>query len=162
MKATIEFDDALYRRLKIEAAKRGRTVREMVAEGVQQVLDAPPSVSADHGAAAGTWQPAWFGSLARYGAAVRTGRAGACARGRQRVAGCDFRSGGGRDVLRAASPLRRAAWRGRERARRLADRSAHSPQRDRAPSSRRSGRAVTIKVCASVGRSPDSCGLRRR
>ena len=40
MKATIDFDDALYRRLKIEAARCGRTVRELVAEGVRQVLDA--------------------------------------------------------------------------------------------------------------------------
>ena len=40
MKATIDFDDALYRRLKVEAARRGRTVRELVAEGVRYVLDA--------------------------------------------------------------------------------------------------------------------------
>lgn len=37
MKATIDFDDARYRRLKIEAARRGRTVRELVAEGVRVV-----------------------------------------------------------------------------------------------------------------------------
>jgi predicted nucleic acid-binding protein len=29
MKATIDFDEALYRRLKVEAARRGRTVREL-------------------------------------------------------------------------------------------------------------------------------------
>ena len=45
MKATIEFDEALYRRLKVEAAKRGRTVRELVAEGVRHVLDSPPSTA---------------------------------------------------------------------------------------------------------------------
>jgi hypothetical protein len=68
MKATIEFDDALYRRLKVEAARRGRTVRELVAEGVRHVLDSPPSTAnADDTAA---WQPAWFGSLGSYGTAV--------------------------------------------------------------------------------------------
>ncbi len=42
MKATIDFDVALYRRLKVEAARRGQTIRELVAEGVRYVLDAPP------------------------------------------------------------------------------------------------------------------------
>lgn len=42
MKATIEFDDDLYRRLKIEAARRGRTIRELVAEGVRIVLGDRP------------------------------------------------------------------------------------------------------------------------
>ncbi len=46
MKATIDFDDALYRRLKIEAARRGRTIRDLVADGVRQVLDTPPQPSA--------------------------------------------------------------------------------------------------------------------
>ena len=68
MKATIEFDDALYRRLKVEAARRGRTVRELVAEGVRHVLDSPPS-TADAGDTA-AWQPAWFGSLGMYAATV--------------------------------------------------------------------------------------------
>jgi hypothetical protein len=73
MKATIEFDDALYRRLKIEAAKRGRTVRELVAEGVRRVLNSPAS---DDDAATSSesnspqWQPTWFASLAAYGDAV--------------------------------------------------------------------------------------------
>ena len=71
MKATIDFDDALYRRLKIEAARRGRTVRDLVADGVRLVLDAP----ATNGAATATespeaWRPTWFGALARYGRAV--------------------------------------------------------------------------------------------
>ncbi|GJG86284.1 hypothetical protein tb265_14650 [Gemmatimonadetes bacterium T265] len=46
MKATIDFDDALYRRLKIEAARRGRTIRDLVADGVRQVLNAPDQPSA--------------------------------------------------------------------------------------------------------------------
>jgi hypothetical protein len=44
MKATIEFDDDLYRRLKIEAARRGSTIRELVAEGVRSVLGETPAV----------------------------------------------------------------------------------------------------------------------
>jgi hypothetical protein len=62
MKATIEFDDALYRRLKLEAVRRGRTVRELVAEGVRMVLDAPdasyPTLLRESAA-----PPAWFGML---------------------------------------------------------------------------------------------------
>lgn len=73
MKATIDFDDTLYRRLKIEAARRGRTVRELVAEGVQYVLDTPDMTGAK-GAALGTpdtpWNPAWIGSLAGFAAKV--------------------------------------------------------------------------------------------
>jgi len=38
MKATIEFDDDLYRQLKATAALRGRKVKELVAEGVRMVL----------------------------------------------------------------------------------------------------------------------------
>lgn len=41
MKATIEFDDDLYRRLKSEAALRGRKVKDTVTEGVQMMLNAP-------------------------------------------------------------------------------------------------------------------------
>ncbi len=67
MKATIDFDDALYRRLKIEAARRGRTVREMVAEGVQYVLDTP-DVGSTSPAPVDTseWKPAWLGSLSAF------------------------------------------------------------------------------------------------
>jgi hypothetical protein len=61
MKATIDFDDALYRRLKVEAARRGRTVRDLVAEGVRMALDAPPSAVDEPGR--GT---EWFGALAAY------------------------------------------------------------------------------------------------
>ena len=41
MKATIDFDDTLYRQLKAEAALRGRKVEELVAEGVRRVLADP-------------------------------------------------------------------------------------------------------------------------
>ena len=69
MKATIDFDAALYRRLKVEAARRGRTVRELVAEGVRYVLDTPPP----HEAVARSDDarlPAWYGALSAYGAVV--------------------------------------------------------------------------------------------
>ena len=64
MKATIDFDDALYRRLKVEAARRGRTVRDLVAEGVRHVLDAPEA-DASAGAAPPDEPetPPWFGIL---------------------------------------------------------------------------------------------------
>lgn len=71
MKATIDFDEALYRRLKVEAARRGRTVRELVAEGVRYILDAPEAASSR--TSAGTheeWKPSWFGALSKYGNAV--------------------------------------------------------------------------------------------
>jgi hypothetical protein len=45
MKATIEFDDELYRQLKATAALRGSKVQELLAEGVRMVLrhpDTPP------------------------------------------------------------------------------------------------------------------------
>jgi hypothetical protein len=38
MKATIEFDDELYRQLKAVAALRGAKIKELVAEGVRLVL----------------------------------------------------------------------------------------------------------------------------
>jgi hypothetical protein len=41
MKATIEFDDELYRQLKATAALRGSKVKELVAEGVRLVLRHP-------------------------------------------------------------------------------------------------------------------------
>ena len=43
MKTTIEFDDDLYRQLKVTAARRGRKVRELVEEGVRMVLQSPPT-----------------------------------------------------------------------------------------------------------------------
>lgn len=63
MKATIDLDESLYRRLKVEAARRGRTVRELVAEGIRAVIDAP-SV-ADPASAAPQTQ-GWFGTLGAY------------------------------------------------------------------------------------------------
>ena len=63
MKATIDLDDTLYRRLKVEAARRGRTVRELVAEGIRAVIDAPPTVDAANGRAQ---VPGWFGTLGAY------------------------------------------------------------------------------------------------
>lgn len=44
MKATIEFDDELYRRLKIEAAVRNTRIRELVEAGVRLILDGPDPV----------------------------------------------------------------------------------------------------------------------
>ena len=72
MKATIDFDDVLYRRLKIEAARRGRTVRDLVSEGVRNLLDAPATLAGGPtlGETAAEWRPAWFGSLGRYGRAA--------------------------------------------------------------------------------------------
>ena len=63
MKATIDLDEALYRRLKVEAARRGRTVRELVAEGIRAVIDAPPLRDAVPGAGK---TPGWYGSLRSY------------------------------------------------------------------------------------------------
>lgn len=72
MKTTIDFDDALYRRLEIEAARRGRTVRDLVADGVRRVLDTPDAQLAESGVAAGTEVlparplPSWVGALRDY------------------------------------------------------------------------------------------------
>ena len=72
MKATIEFDPVLYRRLKVEAARRGRTVRDLVADGVRHVLDTPALSDGVDGAAEADahWNPAWLGSLGKYGSGV--------------------------------------------------------------------------------------------
>ena len=45
MKATIEFDDELYRQLKAAAALRGAKIKELVAEGVRLVLRGTDSQS---------------------------------------------------------------------------------------------------------------------
>jgi hypothetical protein len=66
MKATIDFDPVLYRRLKVEAARRGRTVRDLVAEGVRAVLDNPASKVGATAEGAGEWSPSWLGALGRY------------------------------------------------------------------------------------------------
>lgn len=71
MKATIEFDDLLYRRLKVEAARRGRTVRELVAEGVRYVLDGDSAQTRQTEVTpSGEWRPAWFGQLRAFAAPV--------------------------------------------------------------------------------------------
>lgn len=84
MKATIEFDDSLYRRLKIEAARRGRTIRELVDEAVRYVLDTPPAAASEE-----PQQADWIGSLRRYadnaaGAHDMKSVRGSIARGRPR------------------------------------------------------------------------------
>ena len=68
MKTTIEFDDLLYRQLKSAAALRGRTVKDLVAEGVKQVLNNAPAESAavPRGQPAQAGRPDWFGSLQPY------------------------------------------------------------------------------------------------
>ncbi len=64
MKATIDLDEGLYRRLKMEAARRGRTVRELVAEGIRVVIDSP-----DIGVApSARLNSDWFGALNAYAA----------------------------------------------------------------------------------------------
>jgi hypothetical protein len=63
MKATIELDDALYHRLKVAAAQRGRKVKDLVAEGVRFVLHEQPPAPV---ASPTTQKPAWFGSLRAY------------------------------------------------------------------------------------------------
>lgn len=64
MKATIDIDEALYRQLKIEAARTGRTIRDLVAEGLRHVLGlragSPAEVRED---AFG-----WYGGLRKYAA----------------------------------------------------------------------------------------------
>jgi len=63
MKATIDFDEALYRRLKVEAAKRGRSIRDLVADGVRYVLSNPTSPEAS---SAASTSASWVGSLRSY------------------------------------------------------------------------------------------------
>jgi len=62
MKATIDIDEALYRQLKIEAARTGRTIRELVAEGLKHVLGWPTAGAA----AVREDSPAWYGALRKY------------------------------------------------------------------------------------------------
>ncbi len=44
MKTTIDVPDELYRRAKAEAALRGHKLKDLVAEGLRLVLDAPSKV----------------------------------------------------------------------------------------------------------------------
>ena len=87
MKATIDLDETLYRRLKVEAARRGRTVHELVADGIRAVIDAPGRPDPDitpHQTAQ------WYGALSAYGAKASThdldAVRGSIARGRKRPA----------------------------------------------------------------------------
>jgi len=63
MKATIDFDPVLLQRLKVEAARRGRTIKDLVAEGVRVVLSRPPAPPDSDMAAE---PPDWVGGLRRY------------------------------------------------------------------------------------------------
>lgn len=62
MKATIDFNETLYRRLKIEAARRGRTIRDLVEEGVRTVLGMPEPTSRRPDVA----DADWYASLREY------------------------------------------------------------------------------------------------
>lgn len=42
MKTTVELPEDLYRRAKATAALRGQRLRDLVEEGLRQVVDAPP------------------------------------------------------------------------------------------------------------------------
>ena len=41
MKTTVEMPDDLYRRAKVEAALRGRKLKDLIEEGLRLVLEAP-------------------------------------------------------------------------------------------------------------------------
>jgi plasmid stability protein len=45
MKTTLNIDDNVMRRLREEAARRGRTMSELVEAGLRRVLDEPEQVS---------------------------------------------------------------------------------------------------------------------
>lgn len=64
MKATIDCDPALEWRLKIEAARRARTVKELVAEGIRNVLAGPDKLSVVDPKSG---RPAWLGVFNQYG-----------------------------------------------------------------------------------------------
>lgn len=68
MKATIDFDERLYRRLKIEAARQGRTIRDLVDEAVRRALGLP---TRDGEGADAPSDDAWFGMLSRYASNAR-------------------------------------------------------------------------------------------
>ena len=42
MKTTVELPDAIYHQAKVEAALRGRKLKDLIEEGLRRVLDAPP------------------------------------------------------------------------------------------------------------------------
>jgi hypothetical protein len=68
MKATIDFDSRLYRRLKVEAARRGRTIRDLVQEGVRLVLGMPERGTREVRAPD---EAGWYGNLRPYAANAR-------------------------------------------------------------------------------------------
>jgi plasmid stability protein len=84
MKVTIDLDEGLYRRFKVEAARRGRTVRELVADGIRVILDAPQRGSSSEPAT----ETSWYGSLSAYAPRAEKHDIGAIrasiARGRKR------------------------------------------------------------------------------
>lgn len=45
MKTTVEISDELFRKVKAEAALRGRKLKDLVAEGLRLVLEAPESAA---------------------------------------------------------------------------------------------------------------------
>ena len=69
MKATIDLDPALYRRLKVEAARRGRTIRDLVNEAVLRMLG--PDVSRAPATDAAADDMPWFGALREFAANAR-------------------------------------------------------------------------------------------
>lgn len=42
MKTTLVIDDGVFRRLKMEAAREGRTISELVEAALRRMLEAPP------------------------------------------------------------------------------------------------------------------------
>jgi plasmid stability protein len=86
MKATIDLDDALYRRLKVEAARRGRTIRELVADGVERVLETPVDTINDGPVPEASPAP-WFGALHDYAENAAGGDHGLAAMRRSIAAG---------------------------------------------------------------------------
>ena len=63
MKITVDLDETLYRNLKVEAARHGRTVRDLVTEGVQYILATPVRAATPP---APEKAAAWIGSLRQY------------------------------------------------------------------------------------------------
>ena len=52
MKTTVELSDELFRRVKAEAALRGRKLKDLVEEGLRLVLEAPRETRRRHSLAA--------------------------------------------------------------------------------------------------------------
>lgn len=59
MKIALDFDEDLYRRLKVEAARRGVSIRDLVIQVVRQILGPAPGTEADPA-------PDWAGSLRKF------------------------------------------------------------------------------------------------